>query len=347
MYEELTEGYEPERFLFRDEQINEVLTDINHFNDKNVAINHLITGVTGSGKSSIMRHLVSKFDNCKYYDCSNFNTSMRLLKCISELKNGSLNNFIEKIIKDIKEKKYILILDEIGKLKDVELLGDYLNTIYRKTNSPIYLITNKLNCLNKFKEDSLKTLCFFNITFHEYDHQQLVLIIKDRLNKILSNGSIIDIPDHTISHIAEICKQDHNSSTRMALLITKICLIKNKYDKLFVNSCFYRLKLMELSSFLNRNLTTTEKRFLQIIIELLSEKTSITPQDIQKKMPDLSASRISQITTSLSNLGIIQYVYKNRGRAGGSIREISFIDEKYKGEILQALHPELLSDLTL
>jgi len=78
--EKFKEDYNPEKILFRDEQIKRIEDVFKNYKEYGMASNLLLSGVTGSGKTSTVTYLINKNDNCIYVSAFNLKKTFEVWK---------------------------------------------------------------------------------------------------------------------------------------------------------------------------------------------------------------------------------------------------------------------------
>lgn len=344
MFYELSEVYEPERYLFREKQVEEIGDTFVQFARLGMGFNYIIQGATGTGKTSIVKTMMKKYNNAIYYNCKDIATVPKLLRKISNMKRGTITSFLKKTMEDIKEKKVILILDEVASIRDVKMLGDVLNSIYRHTQMPIILITNQFNIIRKWRDDARTTLCMERIDLPCYDAIQLSTILKERVNLIKSKNPGIEFPSDSIAYVSAYVANEFDSSVRILFKLASRCLIKNNFSQDYIKQSAYKLNLDDLSAYIHDKLTKQEIEFLDNLIDLKRTYKYLTTNILTKEFRDYSPSRVSQFITALIDAQLIHARYENRGRAGGRFRVIEFNSPVLINELVEILHPEQSQD---
>jgi len=323
MIRELTENYQPLKVLHRDKQIKSIEKVFENFKKMGVASNLLIFGVTGSGKTTTIKKII-KENNCNVFSSgATTNTAFKTFRAIFDLNCKTTERLINESINKLKQNPRIIIIDEVNKIIDPTNLFNTLNIIYRETNCPVIIITNKRTIYNDIPEDALKTLFFERVDFKSYNALELYDIIKGRLEGI--EQEIPEIPEATLKKICAIGGKD--SSARTVLTMTLRCILSNDFSETFIDKIKNDLKIDEWRDFLN-GLKTSEKEFLKNLLELQLKQKTIFPSDLSSMMKDFTPPRISQLISSFENYGIIESKYKNKGRAGGRLREIKFVSQE-------------------
>jgi len=174
---ELSEEYIPKDILFRDAQIKQIRDVFLNYQRIGMGTNLLIQGVTGSGKTTIIKKITEKENNSIYISCLDKKTTHEVLKSLFNIKIRNQSEVLQKIVKKLLEDPKILIIDEIDKVRDFTNLMNDLNFIYRKTMIPIIIITMKRNILQKMPLDVIKTLFFERVSLPSYNANELKCIL--------------------------------------------------------------------------------------------------------------------------------------------------------------------------
>lgn len=343
MLYELTEEYLPDHFLYRDSEIQRIKTIFHQYRQFSYCTNIALLGLTGSGKTSIIKKIIQEEDNTIYVSVTEQPTVNKILRFLSEERLHSNGDLIQSLIKKLKQNPKILVFDEVGKISQKEVQGFYtiLNTLFRATNIPIIIITNKFNFVSDMLDDAKLTLMFERIELKRYNANQLSDILKKRWEMIKEKIKI-EIPDYAFEYISGKIVKEHFSSARIALRVLSKCIINNNFEIDFIGKCSEDVKDQDFINFVH-SLSRTEKDCLETILSLIEEDNEeISVSKINSKMPTrppLTPSRVSQIVSSFVEAGIVTTTMKNLGRGGGKYRIISIAHKEYKSKLLKLLNP--------
>lgn len=346
---ELTENYCPNSFPHRENQIQAIRNTFDSFKNFGYGQNLLILGVSGSGKTSVVKYILNDLENSRislYVSASSHNSPRSIFGHLSCESKRSTSDMVYMLIDKLKVEKKIVIIDEVDKTKDMESLMNYLNVLYREVCVPIILITNKRNFIETMPDDVRLTLLLQKIDFPSYNSLQLKDILTSRLEELAKkNYPVLD--EGVINYICAMSVFKYSSSARVVLDLSRKCILSNKikYEECieFLNNTINQMEEEEWSKFVN-NLSHSEKRFLEVLIELLSENDYVDVSMIHEKMCDLTPSRISQLVTSFVDYGIIKTNYKNFGRVKGRFRVLSFSNPIIQGKMIELITPYLITD---
>jgi len=335
---ELTEQYIPEKFLYREEQFKKIEGTFLDFKKDKFSTNLILLGTTGAGKTSILKRIIKDNDNTLFTSVADNKTTNKILKSLSNKKHHSDSDLMEGLIKDLKQTPRILIIDEVGKIADMENFCNVINNIYRNTNVPIILATNKWTFIQEMPEDAKLTLFFNRVEFQYYDSNQIKGILKERL-KLIEKKIDYKFSDKSLSYLCAKIVKEQFSSVRVALIILSQCINARNDSIKFINQQFDYLIEMEWRDFLYK-LNDIEKEFLNVLLEISETKIEIPTPEISSKLGGVaSPSKLSKMVTAFMDYGIIKAKWKHLGRAGGKHRILSFSKPEYRIKLLKLLNP--------
>lgn len=328
MIVELTEKFKPPRILHRDKQISQIKSVFENFKKSGMCSNLLILGPTGCGKSTSVEKVVIEEDNSISGSCLRNSTTFKLFRAMFDIRCNTLDRLLSEIIKILKANPKVIVVDEVNKLKDINVFFNALNAIYRETECPAILITNNRLLFDLMPEDARLTLFFEKVEFPQYNSLELYDILKDRLNLI--ENKKFEIPE---GFLRKVCAMGgRESSARVILNLTLRCIYENNFTTEYLDELNKKRQKDDLIDFV-RSLNYTERDFLRNLMDLQLCKQNILPSDIQNKMKNLTSGRISQLITKFDvndkdvEYGILKCDYLNKGRAGGRLRVVNFISQ--------------------
>lgn len=327
MIKELTEGYIPKKVLYREKQAEKIRNTFDNFSKYGIANNLFILGVTGSGKTTIIRKIIEEKNNHIFISGAITKTSFKTLRALFDLKYQTNDRLLVEGIKKLLREPKVIIIDEVNKITDLSNLFNDLNTIYRETSCPIILISNKRTIIDEMPDDAKKTFFFDKVEFESYDSDELYGILADRIEDIRRQMDI-KIDDLSLKYICALGAKE--GSARLVLTLTLKCIMANVFSKGYIDEITHNLEKEDWKNFVD-GLIGTEYTFLKVLLELYPQVKQISNSDILKNMGNLTPSRISQVITTFEGYGIIRTEYKNLGRREGRFRVIGFVsDEIYK-----------------
>lgn len=335
MLKELSEDFIPEIMPHRENQLSVIRDVFKQFKEEGYAENLIILGTTGAGKTSIIRKVASEQDNHIYISASEYNTTHKLLKKLTQHKTHSNSDLQICLAEELRANPRILIIDEAGKIDDIEEFSNFLNTLWRSVKIPIILATNKWTFIQEMPDDARLTLFFHKVELPSYDTHQMTDILLSRTDIIKA----IDVPERSLEYLSAKIVKEHLSSVRIALSVLSRIAASEDFSIENIDKKLEDICDQDWLGFLHK-LNPMEKKFLNVLLDLTEEDIEISSQRIALRMNDeISPSRVSQLISSFSDYGIIKCEYKNLGRAGGKYRLLSFVNLKTRAKLLKLLAP--------
>lgn len=323
MLKELTEYYIPEEILHRDKQIKKVKSVFSNFKKNGIASNLLLMGVTGSGKTTIIKKIIESENRNVFGSGAVTKTSFKTLRAMFDVNCNTSERLLNEIIARLKVNPKIIIIDEVNRITDRGSLFDDLNTIYREAGCPIILITNYRLIREEMPEDVRLTLLFDKVEFPAYNAIELYDILKSRLNLI--QDQIPKIPESALRKICAIGGKE--ASARVILNITLKCVLANDFSEKYIDEVLKNMEKEDWKDFVI-GLKPTEKEFLRNLLDLQTKQKDIKPSEISRDMSKFTPSRISQLISAFEGYGIIESNYKNLGRRGGRTRVVNIVSQE-------------------
>lgn len=154
--------------------------------------NLLIVGEHGIGKTLGVKHVLESLKeehpnevNCIYINCWIKDTAFKLVQeiCV-QLKytwvhNKNIEQLMEKAAELLNEKSAVIVLDEIDKLEDEDIIYNLVEQISRKI---IILITNDKEFLTILDQRIKSRLMPETLEFRQYNKNEIYGILKQRLD---------------------------------------------------------------------------------------------------------------------------------------------------------------------
>ena len=329
MLRELTESYQPEKVLHRDEQLKKISEVFKTFKKFQMGSNLLLQGYSGSGKTTtIIKSIQGKNGDYIMVSGATNKTSYKLLKSIFDLNFNTVERTLSEGIKKFKNYPKIIIIDEVNKLRngvEIKDFFDNLNTIYRETSCPIIIITNQRGIIGLMPQDARLTLLFEKIDFKPYNALELKDIVEERVREIQKKHQI-EIPEGRIQYICAIAGKEMDGSARAVLRIVQRSIIKDDFSNEAIAEALTGILEEEWREFII-GLSENQQKFLSLLISLAKGNKKVSFPDILNKLSKYTPSRISQLLDIFQDYGIIKSENINHGRAGGNKRFVSFTSE--------------------
>jgi Cdc6-like AAA superfamily ATPase len=335
---ELTEQYIPDNFLFREQQINKIIDTFKSFKENGQGNNLILLGTTGAGKTSILKKIIRDNDNFVFVSVSEHKTTNKILKSLTKRNLHSDSDLQSSLIEDLRKSPKIIIIDEVGKISDMENFCNTLNAIYREIPVPIIMATNKWTFLQEMPSDSRTTLFLNPVELPCYSATQLEGILRERL-ELIKLKIDFNFNEGSLGYLCARTVKEQSSSVRTALTILNQCIIAMNDSQKFIDEKFDYLIDLDWQNFIFK-LNEVEKEFLNVLLELSEQETEIPTPEISSLMKgDISPSKLSKLVTSFIDYGIIKAKWKHLGRGGGKHRIISFSKPSYRIKLLKLLTP--------
>ena len=319
MINELSDDYLPDTILHRKKQMEEIRQIFKNFQRLGMGTNLALLGVTGSGKSCIIKKIIEEENNAIYISGSETRTPFKTIKAIFNLRIQTHEEVLRITIERLKENPKILVIDEIDKIRNFVQLVNDLNTIYRKTSIPIIIVTLKRNIIEQMPSDARKTLFFERINLPSYTATELKDILNSRIKLIRRDLHGFD--ESVINYIAAIAS--NQGSARVVLNITLRCLQKNNFSQRFIEKIYKEMMKEDWLDFVN-DINETEKQFLGVLLGQCDHKQEVTAEVLRGSMGGLTGARISQLVNIFERYDVIISRHENLGKVGGRKRLVKF-----------------------
>jgi len=317
---QLSEEYIPEYILHREVQCKKIKSIFQNFKNSGMGTNLSITGVTGSGKTTLIRKILEDQNDSIYINCNETKTPFKTLSKICHKKVKTQSDVLQIVIEELKANPKILILDEIDKTTNLFLLANDLNTIYRKVMVPIIIISPKRNIVEKMPTDVRKTLFFNKLNLPSYNALELRDILDQRIKSMTIDLSKLD--EAKKSFICAVASKQGSARVLINILIR--CIQENNFTQVYISGIYEDMVKKDWLGFIE-DINETEKKFLQVLLDLCDDKKLVDFQILQKEMK-LSGGRISQLINTFERYDAIRSDVENLGRGGGRRRRVKFID---------------------
>jgi cell division control protein 6 len=322
---------------------------------KNLAPNNIIVyGKMGTGKTMITKLVLNDLERVAakkrvklttiYISCEDANSENGVLGLINNnLMFELLGKFREKIGNSISRNTFnfkklfneldgilIIVLDEIDKIKNPDLINKLTRSISEKTGQPpcLICITNNINFKDDLKGHTKSVLAESEIQFNPYNAEQLNNILDARVEKAFYTGVVVDM---VVPLISALCAQENGDARKAINLLCKSGEIaeeklKNVIKEEDVREANDRLELDRLTSIIET--LPTQSKLTLLTASVLSEnspKNECTTGEIYNVYKQyahlididiLTQRRITDLISELDSLGIINAIVKSNGRYG-------------------------------
>lgn len=189
--------YIPKLIPYREKEQRHVATCIKPLFSKRNGRNAFIFGEPGVGKTVACRHLLKELEEETdeiipiYINCWQRNTSFKVICEICDaigykFTHNKKGDELFKIVKEILNKKSaVIVLDEVDKLEDIDIIYYILEEIYRKT---LILITNYKDWISSLEERIKSRLMAELLEFKAYNQEETKGILKERMRYAFVEG---------------------------------------------------------------------------------------------------------------------------------------------------------------
>ncbi|ARM74978.1 Cdc6/Cdc18 family protein [Acidianus manzaensis] len=350
---------------YREDIIKETAISIRYFVKNDVRFSNLFLGLTGTGKTFVIRYILSEIEAVKNEDEDYANVKQAYINCrevggtpqavlsvlTEKLTNGivpkhgiNLGEYIEKIKHAVKEKKVIVYLDEVDTLvkrRDGDIV--LYQMLRADAKISVIMISNDIN-IRDYMEPRVLSSLGPSVIFKPYDADQLREILSKYAEYGLFRGTY---NEEVLAYIAAISAKEHGDARKAVNLLFRAAqlasgegiLRKDHVDRAIVE--YEQERLVEAI----KSLPFHYKLALRSVVEaedvVTAHKIYTDLCDKLKQRP-LSYRRFSDIISELDMFGIIKIKILNKGRAGG-IRK--YIEVSDKERILKALDENLSEEM--
>ncbi len=323
---ELSDVYIPKELLHREKQLKVIRDVFSNFRKNECGTNLAILGVTGSGKTTIIKKVIEEENNSIYISGADTNTPLKTIKSICKINAQNYSDVLKITIEKLLENPKILIIDEIDKIKNLKELFNHLNTIYRRTMIPIIIISLRRDIISNMPVDARKTLFFERLNLPSYNSVELKDILDSRLKQMKETK----LEEGTKNYISAIAGRQ--GSARILIYLTLKCIQKQNFSQGFIDEMYKEMMHQDWFDFVN-DINETEKEFLKILIGICNPDKETTSEILGKEMKYYSQARISQLLNTFEKYSVIETHHKNLGRGGGRKRIIKFTSKEIYDEL--------------
>lgn len=183
--------YQPKLVPFRENQQHHIASCIKPLLQKRTGKNILVFGKPGIGKTLCLKHVLDELKEeyssevyCLYINCWKKDTSFKIISDLCEqikykwIHNKTFDELIKAASEMINEKSAVIVLDEVDKLQDQNIIYSLLEDINKKS---IILITNEKDFIIKLDNRIKSRLLPDLLEFKPYNHQETETILKQRI----------------------------------------------------------------------------------------------------------------------------------------------------------------------
>lgn len=350
---------------YREDIIRETAISVRYFVKNDVRFSNLFLGLTGTGKTLVVKYLFNEIEEVKkededysnvrqaYVNCREVGgTPQAVLSVLAEKltnaivpKHGvNLGEYLEKIKAAVRGKKAIVYLDEVDTLikrRDGDIV--LYQMLRADAEISVIMISNDIN-IRDYMEPRVLSSLGPTVIFKPYDADQLRQILNKYAEYGLYRGTY---DEEVLSYIAAISAKEHGDARKAVNLLFRAAqlasgegfLRKEHVDRAIIE--YEQERLVEAI----KSLPFHYKLALRAVVEaqdvVSAHKIYADLCDKFKQRP-LSYRRFSDIISELDMFGIIKIKIVNKGRAGGIRKYIEVADRE---RVLRALDENLTEEL--
>ncbi len=301
--------YQPKLVPYRENQQKHIATCIQPLFQSRNGKNLIITGSPGIGKTVSVKHIIEELEFETddiipiYINCWKKDTPNKIALEICEkinykfTHNKTTDQLLKEITKTLNKKAAVIILDEIDKLQDQQILYSLLEDLYRKT---IILITNESSYFEVIDQRIYSRLTPEVLEFKPYNLEETKGILKERAEFAFPSGILSE------EAIAEIAKKTFEIKDirtglfllKEAALIAESEAVKKIETKHALNA------ISKLNQKPSRPIPKEQEPILNLIKEH-SGKSTKELFDIYSQNNDISYRTFHRKIEDLTSLGVI------------------------------------------
>lgn len=217
-------NYMPKLILYRENEQNELAYAIKPLFNNMSGSNVLLYGTQGVGKTLSSKRVLDELDdydeiNKIYFNAWQYNTEYKIYSHINDyFGNISASNKVDEVqklaLESLNEKPVVIIIDEVDKLDDFNILYIFLEKI--KVKSLIFL-TNYETLVSRIDQRIISRLNLKRREFKPYTKDQVKGILNERIKYAFYDSSCID--KDALNKIVE--SVDLNGDIRRGLTLLK------------------------------------------------------------------------------------------------------------------------------
>jgi cell division control protein 6 len=180
----LADIFVPEKLLHREGQIREIERCLKPALKNKPIENIFLLGTSGTGKTTVIKWILENYfkENSAYVNCWKFRTSYEILREILLILNVPVHGReptgeLIKTIEKVNTKKRIIVgLDEVDRLKDIDLLY-----VLARGNCGLVLVSTAYHSLLTLTTRIRRSLSLTEIEFPAYTADEIFDILKERV----------------------------------------------------------------------------------------------------------------------------------------------------------------------
>jgi len=343
----LNVNYIPEKPLFREQELKEIYLEISPIFDGHKAMNLFIYGMTGTGKTMVVRYFLEKVVpmlnrdlTYSYINCREIGTEYRVLVAILRdlgidfPKSGMSTGDAYKKLWESIDRPILVVLDEVDAL--IRRSGDgLLNNFSRSEYISIVGISNDTTFTDMLDARTLSSLMKKDILFKPYNALQLQEILKQRA-ELAFHEEVLD--DEVIPLCAALAAQKHGDARKAIelLYLSGKIAVKEGSNRITVEHVKKAVNTLEVNNTIEliKSLPLVQKGVLYAILTHVKthKTTRMSLQDVlnayekvreRLDLPQISYKSISRIVSEFETYGILEGRLISLGRGKGVSKVLS------------------------
>jgi archaeal cell division control protein 6 len=273
--DELVFDYEylPRLLKYRENQQQEFANAIKPLLQGRVGSNLVVVGTPGIGKTAACKFVLREMEDYSdkvygiYVNCWKAETAYKVVVAICEqlgykwIQNKKTDELMREVAKILNKKSVVIILDEVDKLKEEQIIYQLLEDVYKKS---LFLITNEKDFLAKMDDRIKSRLLAEVLEFKPYSEEEVRGILNERKDLGFFEGVFVDGFDNIVSKCFEL--KDVRSGIHLLKLAGEVAenKSKKKIEKEDVDSAISKLDGFVRSKVV---LDNEEKEIIEVIKE--------------------------------------------------------------------------------
>lgn len=194
----LDPNFLPSKILHREAELREIRRCVEDLLKERRANNLFIFGRSGVGKTTCVRFVMREVERGEivpiYVNCWEHRTQhgiflemARQMGKVFPSKGVRSEDISEEVITSLLERKVLMAFDEIDKAESSDFLYPIVQNLQRAS---IFLITNQKDALLKIDERILSRLMLQKLEFRDYNYNEVLSILRERVKLALAPNSI-------------------------------------------------------------------------------------------------------------------------------------------------------------
>ncbi len=288
--EAISPHFIPENLPFRESQIQEIGETLSSVLQFKKASNLFLYGKTGTGKTSVTRHVLAQLSafasgrnipvKTQYINCRNNNRKYRVLsKIVEELMPeerffGFSGGFVhDKLVEFVSKNKcqLVLALDEIDKVKD---LDDLMYALTRANDEltdgsvTVVGISNNLFFRDRLDPRTKSSLVEKEMLFPPYNAEELRAILEDRVKRAFAPNAV---EDSALSLAAAFAAKESGDARTAVMLLFRAGELADQKKLSRVTEDEVRRAKKKVEEEIITSMVSTLPRHQQILLFALSD----------------------------------------------------------------------------